>query len=158
MIWRHHYQSEKNGESTAGSRRKRPDYLHIHNFFFLSFNDFKKWKRSVSPSQRIKTNCTAGGGQKPFSTGKILPKFSVIHKTYEVRPHNHWGVRVCFPCQCVNATEPIHSNTLSKHTQASRLPQTQPARGHGVEAGLHTRHLLSLPRRHPPSNYIGEGE
>lgn len=80
MIWRHHYQSEKNGDSTAGSRRKRPDYLHIHNFFFLSFNDFKKWKRSVSPSQRIKTNCTAGGGQKPFSTGKILPKFSVIHK------------------------------------------------------------------------------
>lgn len=46
------------------------------------------------------------------------------------------------------ATEPIHSNTLSKHTQASRLPQTQPARGHRAEAGPHTRHLPALPH-HP---------
>lgn len=46
------------------------------------------------------------------------------------------------------ATEPIHSNTLSKHTQASRLPQTQPVRGHRVEAGPHTRHLPALPH-HP---------
>lgn len=100
--------------------------------FFLSFNGLKKW--FVFPLQRI--NTIALQGEKELSAlGKAFPNFQPLKSLGLLTPQPlRSACLLHMPSEY--ATEPIHSITLSKHTQASQLPQTarEGARGGGWPA------------------------
>lgn len=112
-VWR---AREKN---TAWSRRKARLFVHPQIFFYPSM----VYTFFLLSLYKNKYNCAAKE-KRTFSTGKILPKFSTTQKpkTFDLTTIEK---RVSAAhAKYVYATEPIHSITLSKHTQASQLPQT----------------------------------
>lgn len=131
----------------------------MHSQYFLYPSMIQNKKRCVFPSQRINTNCTAGG-RGGWEWGSFQPwknpsQVFNPHKSLQGRltPHNHGGAHVCFTCR-VSIRHRTH--TFQHIEQAhTGLPASPNSAREGAQGGGRPAHQApSSPA--PPSKHKGE--